>query len=620
MTSQDGSNEPAACQPSDDERTTNRNFASGPKTVIGEEDVSTVTSADTASDAEEISTGSELLPGTLLGKYEIRLKLGAGGMGTVYLAFDPMIERDVAVKVLPPEIASRPQALGRFLTEAKATGKLNHPHVVTIYDIGAQGDLNYIVMELLRGGSVLDLVQKSSSLPWRDACSIVADAADGLAAAHFAGLVHRDIKPENLMLTEDQVVKIVDFGLAKLLDAAHDTRTAVTKAGQVMGTPQFMSPEQFSGTNIDHRCDIYSLGGTLFQLLTGRFPFDNCPTIVQLMYAHLEQPVPDPTEFVPDIPTGCRVVITRAMAKAPEERYQDAAEMARDLRSLIYGDTGATSLAKSSVMTETGIEPWRPLQSVCIVEPSKMQALVLRDALKKSGVASIAIHDRALGAISDASPAADVFVTAMHIPDSTGIDLIKQLRHDLRFTRSMLILNSSDSTIEDLIEAGNTGALAIVSKKTQAEDLLRAVHVCTFLNIPAAPFHTAIDPMLLRVLIVSDSGQIPERMAELIRTVGLLDVQVSAPRDLGSANGPAGRFNLAILIRAAGDAVNDAQVYASLLTEVSQSPAAEVTTTAALQIDGERMTLRAVSRGGFTAITRCPLDETRLTRLLQITS
>ena len=282
-------------------------------------------------------------PGTLLGKYEIRRKLGAGGMGAVYLAFDPMIEREVAVKVLPPEIASRPQALSRFLTEAKATGKLNHPHVVTIYDIGAQGNLNYIVMEVLRGGSVLDLVQNSSALPWWEACSIVADAADGLAAAHAAGLVHRDIKPENLMLTENRIVKIVDFGLAKLLDAAHDTRTAVTKAGQVMGTPQFMSPEQFSGTAIDRRSDIYSLGGTLYQLLTGRFPFDNCPTIVQLMYAHLEHPVPDPTKVDPGIPDGCRAVISRAMAKAPDARYQDAAEMAGDLRLLVAGHVGASA-------------------------------------------------------------------------------------------------------------------------------------------------------------------------------------------------------------------------------------------------------------------------------------
>jgi serine/threonine protein kinase len=617
MTTQDPRDAPVTSRISDVQpKAANRDFESAPHTVIGEREASTVVNAETASEGGEFPPGPELTLGTVLGKYEIRRKLGAGGMGAVYLAFDPMIEREVAVKVLPPEIASRPQALSRFLTEAKATGKLNHPHVVTIYDIGAQGNLNYIVMEVLRGGSVLDSVQRSSGLPWRDACTMVADAADGLSAAHAAGLVHRDIKPENLMLTEDRIVKIVDFGLAKLLDAAHDTRTAVTKAGQVMGTPQFMSPEQFSGASIDHRSDIYSLGGTLFQLLTGRFPFDNCPTVVQLMYAHLEQPVPDPAEFAPGIPAGCREIITRAMAKAPDARYQDAADMARDLRSLVCGNAEAIE----KINRKANVETWRTLQSVCIVEPSKVQALMLRDALKKSGVLSIAVHDRALKALGDQSPPADVVVTAMHVPDMSGIDLIKQLREDQRFEQSMLIMNSSDSTIDDLVDAGKSGVLALVSKKSKPDDVLRAVHACTLLNLPAAPFNTSIDPMLLRVLVVSDSGQIPARMVELIHTVGLLDVEITAPMDLASANGPTGRFDLAIHLRSARDAANDTKIYAGLLRQSSALPAVDMTATAVVQIDGGRATLRAVARDGFTAVTRCPLDGARLTRVLQITS
>ncbi|TWU04137.1 Serine/threonine-protein kinase PknB [Symmachiella macrocystis] len=585
------------------------------ETVCDGLNVKTVMGAKTEFDNNEFPTVPELEVGSSLGKYEIRQLLGTGGMGAVYLAFDPMIEREVAVKVLPPEIASRPQALDRFLTEAKATGKLNNQHVVAIYDIGVQDNLNYIVMEVIRGGSVLDLMEQSGSLPWEDACRIVADAADGLEAAHAAGLVHRDIKPENLMLTEGRVVKVVDFGLAKLVDAANHTRTAVTKAGQVMGTPQFMSPEQFSGANIDHRSDIYSLGGTLFQLLTGQFPFDNCPTIVQLMYAHLEQPVPDPNELNGNLPAGCRDVIARAMAKEPQERYQDAAEMARDLRSLDHRQSEPTSGTKP----ERIIEEWRTLESVCIIEPSKIQALMLRDALAKSGISSIRVHDRAAEATSDPSLVPDVVVTSMHVPDLSGVDMIKKLRTDQRLQQSMLVLNSSDSTVDELIDAGKTGALALVSKKTKPDDILRAVHACTFLNAPKMSFDVPIDPLSLRVLIVGDGDQIPYSMAELIRSVGLLDVEITTLVDLGTEKGPVGKFDLAILLRTAGDATGDTKLYAGRLLRVSEAKTIEVKATAAVQVDGHQMTLRALSCRSFTAVTRCLLDDIRLTRILQIT-
>ena len=269
---------------------------------------------------------------------------------------------------------------------------------------------------------------------------------------------------------------------------------------------------------------------------------------------------------------------------------------------------------------ETNVETWRTLQSVCIVEPSRMQALMLRDALKKSGVSSIEVHDRGTKVMSEQSPPADVVVTSMHVPDMSGIELIKKLRDDHRFDESMLILNSSDSTIDELIEAGRTGPLALVSKKTKPDELLRAVHACTFLDVPAASFDTTIDPLRLRVLIVSDSGQIPERIVELIRTLGLLDVETATPPNRSAADGPKGHFHLAILLRAAGDTAADAKLYTGLLKSVSEFPTAHVTATTAVQIDGDRVTLCAVSSGGFTAITHCPLDETRLNRLLQITA
>ena len=166
----------------------------------------------------------ELLPaGEKIGKYQVRGLLGEGGMGAVYLAFDPLIEREVALKVLSQDVGNSEVALQRFLGEARAIGRLNHPHVVSIYDIDQWNGRYYLVMELLSGGSVAGLAEQKGALPWEEACELVAQAARGLAAAHAAGMIHRDIKPENLMLTKDGLVKVVDFGLSKLLDASNDT-------------------------------------------------------------------------------------------------------------------------------------------------------------------------------------------------------------------------------------------------------------------------------------------------------------------------------------------------------------------------------------------------------------
>ena len=587
-------------------------------TSFSEIDAGTVLDAGGASAADDgaasTNTAPDIAPGTTLGKYEVRKKLGAGGMGAVYLAFDPMIEREVAIKVLPAEIAARPQALDRFLTEAKATGKLNHPHVVSIFDIGAQDELNYIVMEVLRGGSVLEALDTGEPPAWEDACRLVADTADGLAAAHGAGLVHRDIKPENLMLTEDRIVKIVDFGLAKLLDATDDGKSAVTKVGQVMGTPQFMSPEQFGGSQIDHRSDIYSLGGTLYQLLTGRFPFTNCKTIVQMMYAHLEKPVPDPRELRAELPEGCHEIITRAMAKSPDARYQDAAEMANDLRSLVYGQPAAKSSEPAPAATAT----WRDLHRVYICEPSRMQAMMLRDTLTRSGIPDVQIQDSVADILDEETAAADMVVTAMHLPESTGTELINGLRTQTRYDQSLLVLNSSDSQLDEIVSTTGTRPLALVSKKTKPDELLRAVHACTFFNVAHSPFDTPIDPLAMRVLIITDTDSISADLSDLIRGVGLLDIQIASASALTSKADLSGTYDLTLHVRTAGTSEGDTRLYCSMMAQLRDLPTADSTAVAAVQIDGARAILRGVVRGGFQSVCHCPLDERRLTRLLQV--
>lgn len=270
--------------------------------------------------------------GQKLGKYEITGLLGQGGMGVVYQAHDTTIERDVAVKLLPAELASDKNMLDRFLAEAKAAGRLAHPHVVSIHEIGQQDDIHYIVMELMTGGSTDDHLEKIGPYSPLEATRIIADACEGLIVAHSSGLVHRDIKPANLLQSKHGTIKVADFGLAKGI--IHQSQQ-LTQDGQVIGTPYFMSPEQCESKSVDTRSDIYSLGATYYTLLTGEHPYDDAGSIVQIMYAHCHADVLDPRDVNSRIPDKCAEVISRSMAKKPEERYQSAEEMLIDLKAII---------------------------------------------------------------------------------------------------------------------------------------------------------------------------------------------------------------------------------------------------------------------------------------------
>ncbi|HTL30562.1 MAG TPA: bifunctional serine/threonine-protein kinase/formylglycine-generating enzyme family protein [Tepidisphaeraceae bacterium] len=271
--------------------------------------------------------------GSMLGKYKITAVLGYGGMGNVYAAEDPMIKRRVAIKVLPVELARDKALTDRLMLEAQAAGRLNHPNVVTIYDVNHADGHYFIVMELVPGGSVQDYLARKGSPGWRAATKLVGEACKALAAAHEIGLVHRDIKPSNLMLTNDGHVKVADFGLAKV--EASDA-TMHTQPGTILGTPAFMSPEQCRGDKVDLRSDIYSLGCTYFAMLTGKPPFEAASSM-QVMFAHCSAPIPDPRSSNVDAPDGCVEILQKALAKNPEDRYSTAKAMLADLRAVLGG-------------------------------------------------------------------------------------------------------------------------------------------------------------------------------------------------------------------------------------------------------------------------------------------
>ena len=289
---------------------------------------------DPAGAADAASSGPPRDPrvGTKLGKYQILGVLGKGGMGVVYEAEDPIIGRRVAVKLLPPAMAADPTALRRFLSEAKAAGKLNHPNAVRVFDVDQDGGHYYLVMELVPGGSVGERLRGHGPYAWREATRIIADICRALTAAHGAGLIHRDIKPVNILRTGDGAVKLADFGLAKNA-AGGDSSSGGGNSSGMVGTPAYMSPEQCQADPLDGRSDLYSLGMTYYTLLTGRPPYEG--GAAQVMMAQCSRPTPDPRQYRADIPAGVIAVLERATAKNREDRFPNAGAMLVALEAVL---------------------------------------------------------------------------------------------------------------------------------------------------------------------------------------------------------------------------------------------------------------------------------------------
>jgi len=264
-----------------------------------------------------------------LGRYEVLGELGQGAMGVVYKAKDPLIDRVVAIKTINLSLAmdEKEEYEGRFYQEAKAAGRLNHPNIVTIYDVGKSGDVAYIAMELLEGRELRDIMNEGALLPIDQVLNIVAQVAQGLAYAHEYGIVHRDVKPSNIMVIRDGHVKITDFGIARMASSSVRTQT-----GMVLGSPKYMSPEQVMGKSIDQRSDIFSLGVMLYEMLTGQAPFDG-ENVNAIMYQTLNAVPPPPNMTNPAIPEMVNFIVAKALAKKVEDRYQNAKDFAADLRT-----------------------------------------------------------------------------------------------------------------------------------------------------------------------------------------------------------------------------------------------------------------------------------------------
>jgi eukaryotic-like serine/threonine-protein kinase len=287
---------------------------------------------------------------TRLGRYELVSELGQGAMGVVYKAHDPVLDRVVAVKTINLTLPKDelPEYEARFYQEARAAGGLNHPNIVTIYDIGKSERVAYMAMEFLEGEELRATLEHGHPLPLSQAIDVIMQVAEGLAYAHERHIVHRDIKPANIMIVREGLVKITDFGIARMR-----TNEVKTMTGMIMGSPKYMSPEQVAGRRADHRCDLFSLGVVLYEALTGQAPFQG-DNIHGIMYQVLNSTPPPPSMRNPELPHIVDLVVAKALAKDVEERYQTAKELIADLReckNVVHGFATTQPLHRSATGT-----------------------------------------------------------------------------------------------------------------------------------------------------------------------------------------------------------------------------------------------------------------------------
>jgi len=331
------------------------------------------------------------------GKYRIERLLGKGGMGQVFLAHDLTLEREVAIKVLPPDVAQDDQVVRRFQQEAKTAAKLDHPNIIPIYRVESEGGLNYFVMKYISGTSLEDLLDKKEPLPVPEIQRILWEAAFALGHAHQRGVVHRDVKPANIMFDHDGRVMLTDFGISKALQAA----TGFTATGMIIGTPHYMAPEQAKGAPVDGRADQYSLGVVGYRMITAELPFggDSVHTII---YKHIYEEPPLASTKRPGIPGALTVAISRALAKEPDQRFRTMEDFATAVwpeqpvasPTKARGAARPRSRATADAPTEITGAPTTPLPATKSRKPRSRAPVVIGLLVVAAGVGAYLLRGR----------------------------------------------------------------------------------------------------------------------------------------------------------------------------------------------------------------------------------
>jgi serine/threonine protein kinase len=479
-----------------------------------------------------------------IGNYDILDKLGVGGMGTVFKARHRKMKRVVALKVLSAALCKDTAFVRRFQREVETIARLGHPNVVMAFDADEAEVGHFLVMEFVNGRDLTSFVEKNHPVGVGQAVDCVIQAARGLGFAHSQGVIHRDIKPANLLRDNTGVVKVTDLGLARLSSTGPDSPAAsgLTQAGAVMGSVHYMAPEQaVDSTTVDHRADIYSLGATLYFLLAGQPPY-NAKTVMAILLKHRDEPIPPLANVRPDVPAELDAVYHRMMAKDAAQRYQSMAEVIAALEAIAPRLGGAsaapplgvepmpTASAGSSVVlgkAETQVTPGaanRPT-SVVVVEPSRVQGSIIRKYLESQEITAAAIVGTgaaALAAVREFRP--DAVVSALHLSDTTGVELAKRIREEFKDSLPGIVLISSEADGNDPSSLSRLDRVVVLPKPFSPEQLVQSLSVVTGKSIAvkatavsaagiaglpgsrlAAPKPKS-DRSALRVLIVDDSG------------------------------------------------------------------------------------------------------------------
>ena len=293
------------------------------------------------------TTSSQMIGTVLSGRYKLEAKLGSGGMSTVYLANDGTLDRAVAVKVMHREMSEQPDQLERFRQEARAVAKLSHPNVVAVIDAGEDGGHPYIVFEYVEGETLKQRIARLGALDTQEALAYAIEIARGLTVAHARNMVHRDIKPQNVLIDAEGRAKLTDFGISRQLE-----QDGMTATGRVLGTTDYVAPEQAMGHPVDIRSDIYSLGVVLYEMLIGQVPF-HADSQVGVAMKHVNEELPDVQQRRPELSAAAALVVERATAKDPAERYQEVGEMIDDLSTALEVEAaraGSTTGEATSVL------------------------------------------------------------------------------------------------------------------------------------------------------------------------------------------------------------------------------------------------------------------------------
>lgn len=290
----------------------------------------------------------EDLTGKQFGNYQIVAPLGEGGMAAVYKAYQPSMERFVAIKVLPRQMAASEEYLARFKQEAKLLAQLQHPHILPVFDYGEAEGYTYIVMSFVKSGTLADLMKKRR-FSLSEIRNIISQVGGALGYAHARGMIHRDVKPSNVLIDESGNCLLTDFGLARMIESTSN----LTSSGAIMGTPAYMSPEQGAGSKIDKRSDIYSLGIILFELLTGRVPY-TADTPIAIVFKHIQDPLPSVRKYNPGISSELEMILFKVLAKKPEDRYQTVEDFVHALQQIVVSENIPIEIDEQKTLQEAG--------------------------------------------------------------------------------------------------------------------------------------------------------------------------------------------------------------------------------------------------------------------------